>query len=138
MSKCVLCVHSLYSLMIDFSNTAVIEAVSSQTSKCVDLEKSKQMSSAFSVMYCSVIRLLRVKVCDVKDYLRFLTDPCCLDRLCVPPHVYKEATSTKELLSCLCPDYINPKNTFVLEEIVATFGSHRCKKLVREYTDKFH
>ena len=97
------------------------------------------MSSAFSVMYRSVIRLLRVNVCDLKDSLRFLSDPHCLHKPCVPIDDYEDVPSTRELLNRLYKDgYINPENTFVLEVIVANCGSQRCKELVRKYTDKFH
>ena len=116
-----------------------VNALSSQASHhCDDLKRAKQMSSAFSSMYRSIIRLLQVNVNEVKDSLRYLTDPRCLDKLCVPPKVYKDTTSTKDLLRRLCPRYINPKDTFVLEEIVSNFGSQRCKRLLSDYTDKFN
>ena len=116
-----------------------VKALSPQTScHCSDLKRAKQMSSAFSSMYRSIVRLLRVNVNEVKDSLCYLTDPQCLDKLCVLPKVYKDATSTKDLLSRLCPRYINPKDTFVLEEIVTNFGSQRCKRLLKDYTEEFH
>ena len=96
------------------------------------------MSSSFNSLYRSVIRLLRnVDVSEVKECLRYLTVPKHFDKLCVPPRVYEQAVTTKDLLDRLCPQYINPGNTFVLEEIVTHFGSHRCKKLVQEYMNKF-
>ena len=110
------------------------------TLNCVDLEdneKSEEMSSDFSRMYRSIIRHFRVDVCEVRDSFRFLTDPRHPDQLCVPPSVYKDATTTKELLTCLCPRYVNPKKTFVLKEIVREFGSQKCKKLLQDYTEKF-
>ena len=96
------------------------------------------MSRFFRNMYRSVIQLLRrVDVREVKDSLRHLTVPGRSAELCVPPQVYEFAASTKDLLDHLCPKYINPENTFILEDIVANFGSRRCKRLVQEYIDKF-
>ena len=95
------------------------------------------MSRVFRNMYRSVIQLLRrVDVREVKDSLCFLTVPGRCGELCVPPQVYEFAASTKDLLDHLCPKYINPENTFILEDIVANFGSRRCKRLFQEYMDK--
>ena len=103
-----------------------------------DQRRFEEMSSSFNVMYRSVVRLLRnVDVGGVKEHLCYLTVPKEFDKLCVPPHVYEHAATTKDLLDRLCPQYINPGNTFVLKEIVTYFGSHRCKKLVQEYINKF-
>ena len=95
------------------------------------------MSSDFKSMYRSVVGLLRANVEKVKDSLRYLTSPRCFNELCVPPKVYEDATTTKDLLNKLCPTYINPQDTFVLEEIVKEFGSHRCKKELKDYMDKY-
>lgn len=116
-----------------------LTVIESSASKCDDLERSKQMSSAFGRMYRSVIQLLRVNVREVKEIVRFLSDPRRLCKPCVPIDDYKYVTSTRDLLTHLYKDgYINPENTFVLEEIVASCGSGRCKELVRKYTDEFH
>ena len=95
------------------------------------------MSSDFNRMYRSVVGLLRVKVEKVKDSLHYLTNPRCLNELCVPQSVYEDATTTKDLLNRLCPMYVNPENTFVLEEIVNEFGSRRCKEVLKDYIDKY-
>ena len=95
------------------------------------------MSSDFNSMYRSVVGLLRANVGKVKDSLRYLTNPQRLNELCVPPSVYEDATTTKDLLNRLCPMYVNPEDTFVLEEIVNEFGSRCCKKELKDYTDKY-
>ena len=103
-----------------------------------DLRKSWQMSSAFNSMYRSVIsRLLRVDVEKVKDFLHYLTNPRRLNELCVPLRVYKNATTPKDILNRFFPTYINPEDTFVLEEIVNEFGSRCCKKELQDYIDRF-
>ena len=89
-------------------------------------------------MYRSVISYMqKVDVGEVKESLRYLTNPQYPNKLCVPPRVYKNTTSTKELLDRLCPMYVNPEDTFVLEEIVNEFGSHRCKKALKDYDTYF-
>ena len=103
-----------------------------------EYKKSKEMSSEFNILYRSIIRHLRVDVSEVKDVLRFSTKPQNFTQLCVHPSVYEDATSTKDLLERLFPDYINPGNTFLLEEIVRNCGSSQCKRLLKKYTVKFH
>ena len=95
------------------------------------------MSSDFKSMYRSVVGHSRANVEKVKDSLHYLTNPRRLNELCVPPSVYEDATTTKDLLNRLFPLYVNPEDTFVLEEIVAEFGSHRCKKELKDYTEKY-
>ena len=95
-------------------------------------------SSAFKNMYRSVVGHMRgVDVGKIKGSLCYLTNPQCPRQLCVPPRVYRNATTTKELLDRLCPTYVNPEDTFVLEEIVNEFGSRRCKKELKDYTDVY-
>ena len=95
------------------------------------------MSSDFKSMYRSVVGLLQVNVEKIKDSLRYLTNPRHLNELCVPPSVYEDATTTKELLNRLCPKYVNPQDTFVLQEIVRECGSRNCKRTLKVYTDKY-
>lgn len=101
-----------------------------------EVKKSEKMSSAFGKLYRSVISHLRhVDVNEVKDSLRYLSNPLSSSQRCVLPSVYEDAASTKDLLDRLHPEYINFESTFLLEEIVDSYGSRRCKKLLREYTD---
>ena len=95
-------------------------------------------SSAFKTMYRSVLsHMSMVDVGEVKASLRYLTNPQCPKQLCVPRRVYQNATTTKDLLDRLCPTYVNPEDTFVLEEIINEFGSRRCKKELHDYIDEF-
>ena len=101
-------------------------------------KKSKEMSSVFSKLYRSIIgHMRRVDVDEIKDVLYYLSNPRSPSERCVPPGVYQSATSTKDLLDRLYPEYINPESTFPLEEIVDSCGSRQCKKILREYTSKY-
>lgn len=106
---------------------------------CADAKKFKEnMSTAFNKLYRSICDChLQVKASKIKDVLEFCSDPDNLSQRCVPPSVYEDATSTKDILRRLYPDYINPEKTFVLQEIVNTCGSQRCKDLVDDYACKY-
>lgn len=103
-----------------------------------DCKKSEAMSSEFNRLYRSIIHHLRVDVGEVKDVLRYSCKPQHLSQRCVHPSVYEDATSTKDLLDRLFPDYINPEDTFLLQEIVENCGSGQCKRLLKKYTSKFY
>ena len=103
------------------------------------LRSLKKMSSEFNKLYRSIIHHLRVDVSEVKDVLRYISKPHHLTQRYVHPSVYQDATSTKDLLDQLYPDYINPEDTFLLEEIVAYCGScPECETLLEGFTSKFH
>jgi hypothetical protein len=101
-------------------------------------KKAKQMSSAFNKLYRSIVHHLRVNVSKIKKVLHYCSNPRDLSQRCVPPNVYQDVTSTKDLLERLYPEYINPENIFVLEEIINNCGSRQCKTLLHEYVNTFH
>ena len=109
---------------------------------CCDPKKSQAMSIAFANMFRAIYQLLelsrRVKVYKLKEFLRCFCHPKSPRQLCVDPRVYEGATSTKDILKKLCPEYINPAELFVLEGIVETFGSRQCKKLLRDFQNNFY
>ena len=100
-----------------------------------DPKRSQAMSVAFASMCRAIISLLEgtVDADELKDFLRYLVDPQSPDQLFVDPSIYKGATTTKEVLECLCPRYVNPTELFILEGIVETFGSDQCKKHLEDY-----
>ena len=117
-----------------------INAPTANQAICADPKKGEAMSTAFANMYRAISTLLgrRVDIDELKDFLWYLCHPQAPHQQCVDPRVYGGATSTKDVLKSLCPGYINPMKVFVLEGIVETFGSRQCKKLLKDYTDKFY
>ena len=106
---------------------------------CSDPKKSQAMSTAFANMYRAISRLLprSVQADELEEFLRCFCHPQSPRQLCVDPRVYEGATSAKDVLKKLCPEYINPAELFVLEGIVETFGSRQCKKLLQDFQDEF-
>ena len=107
---------------------------------CFDLKKGQTMCTAFANMYRTISRLLgrSVDIDELTDFLWCLCLPQAPHQRYVDPRVYGGATSTRDVLKSLCPEYINPMKLFVLEGIVETFGSRQCKRLLKNYTDKFY
>ena len=104
-----------------------------------DPERGQEIIVAFANMCRSITRLLgrSLDVKELKDFLDYFCDPQALQQRCVNPEVYRGAKSTKDILKSLCPEYINPMKLFVLEGIVETFGSQRCKRLLRDYKENY-
>ena len=108
-----------------------------------DPKKGQRVSIQFAGTYRAISKDLQKKngdiqennedVQEIKDFLRYLVDPQSPDQLCVDPKLYEGATTTKEVLQCLLPQYINPTKLFILEGIVETFGSDQCKKYLDDY-----
>jgi hypothetical protein len=98
------------------------------------------MNTAFANMYRAISRLLQrsVQADELEEFLQCFCHPQSPRQLCVDPRVYEGARSTKDILKKLCPEYINPAELFVLEGIVETFGSRQCRKLLRDFQDKFY
>ena len=99
------------------------QSSSPQTSD--DLKRAKQMSSAFSSMYHSI--LLGFCVCVTSlTFTSCVFLPSCTE-MPLPQRTFSG-------VSVPCRYYINPKDTFVLEEIISKCGSQQCK----DYTDEFN
>ena len=136
-----ICTHIIEPDMLPQKQGSEINASSiASLAVCADPKKGEAMSTAFANMYRTISTLLgrRVDIDELKDFLWYLCDPQAPHQQCVDPRVYGGATSTKDVLKSLCPGYINPMKVFVLESIVETFGSRQCKKLLKDYMDKFY
>ena len=107
-----------------------------------DPKRGQAMCTAFANMYRAISRLLQrsrsLDVDELKDFLWCFCYPHSPQQRYVNPRVYEGATSTKDVLKRLCPDYINPVELSVLRGIVETFGSRQCKRLLEKYLDEFY
>ena len=106
------------------------------------MAKLHHQSAAFSRMFSSITRLLgrNVKVANLKQFLRYFSNPLLPSQRYVDPGIYEGPKSrrAKDIIDRLYPEYINPENTFLLEEIVRNFGSLQSKKCLEEYTSEYH
>ena len=102
-------------------------------------EKRQVISIGFAKMYRTICGILgrSVNVDELKDYLYFFCNPKSLRQQCIDPVIFKEATSTKDVLKSLYPKYINPIELFILEGIVEAFESSQCKRLLSEYKENY-
>ena len=96
------------------------------------------MARKFAVMFSEVVAILNtyVSVSKLKDFLDCYTHPLYPEQPYIDPKIYRDATTTMELLKSLFPQYINYMHYYLLENIVVTFGCDRAKELLQQYTDQ--
>ena len=105
-----------------------------------DLRRGHQHSAAFSKMYGAITRGIgrSLDVDELKLFLRYYLCPHAPSQHYVEPGIYEDAESTRDILDRLCPVYVNSGNVYLLEEIVSLSNSRQCKRLLDEYTRKYH
>ena len=96
------------------------------------------MVKDFAVMFSEVVTILNTSVSfsKLKDFLDSYAHPLYPEEPYVPLKIYRDATTTMELLKSLFPRYINFMHYYLLEDIVVTFGCDRAKELLQQYIDQ--
>ena len=72
----------------------------------------------------------------MKEFLESYCHPLYPEQPYVASKIYGNATTTKEVLKSLFPQYINYIHYYLLEDIVVTFGCDRAKEVLQQYTDQ--
>ena len=75
-----------------------------------------------------------VQISTLKEFLKSYSHPLYPGKHYVDPKIYGTATTTKEVLEFLFPQYINYMHYYLLEDIVVTFGCDRAKEVLQQYT----
>ena len=88
-------------------------------------------------MFSHVTDLLdkSVDVAKLKDFLGCYSHPLYPEQPYVDPKIYKDASTTKQLIKSLFPQFINFMHYFLLEDIVEKFGCAKAKEVLKQYTD---
>ena len=79
-----------------------------------------------------------VQTSELKEFLESYCHPLYPEQYYVDPKIYRAATTTKEVLKSLFPQYINYIHYYLLEEIVEEFGCDRAKEVLQEYTNQMY
>lgn len=108
---------------------------------CSDPEYSHKSSRSglFATMFIKLKRNLdrSVKPKDLKEFLRYYSNPTSPEHCLVDEQHYNRFRSTSKILDSLHPTYINFKNYHLLQEIVDNYGSEPSKKLLRDYKSQW-
>ena len=101
-----------------------------------DPRERHHLSREFAIMFSDVTDLLdkSVDMAKLKDFLDCYCHPLYPEQLYVDPKTYKDATSTKQLIKSLCPQFINFMHYYLLEDIVRKFGCDKAIEVLQQYT----
>ena len=92
----------------------------------------------FATTFTELAEILNtsVQISKLKEFLKSYCHPLHPEEHYVEPKIYGTATTTKELLEILVPQYINYMHHYLLEDIVVTFGCDRAKEVLQQYIDQ--
>ena len=100
-----------------------------------DCKRKFRKYGSFAAMFPKLKQSLEksVKPDDLKDFLRYFSNPASPEHCLVDKQLYANIDSTSQILDSLHPTYINPANLLLLQEIVDNYGSDHSKKLFHDY-----
>ena len=103
-----------------------------------DPSETHHLSKEFAVLFSYVTDLLdkSVDMARLKDFLDCYSHPLYPEKPYVHPKIYKNASTTKQLIKSLCPQFINFIHYYLLEDIVESFGCDRAKEVLQQYTEQ--
>ena len=89
-------------------------------------------------MFSDVTDLLdkSVDVVKLKDFLDSYSHPLYPAQPYVHPKIYKDASTSKQLIKSLCPQFINFMHYYLLEDIVVRFKCDEAKEVLQQYTEQ--
>ena len=103
-----------------------------------DSRELHHLCREFATTFTKLTKILNtyVEISELKEFLESYSHPLYPEQHYVAPQIYGNATTTKELLKSLFPQYINYIHYYLLEDIVVTFGCDRAKEVLQQYTDQ--
>ena len=103
-----------------------------------DPRETHHLSREFAVMFSYVTDLLdkSVDITKLKDFLDSYSHPLYPEQHYVQPKIYKDASTTKQLIKSLFPQFINFMHYYLLEDIVASFECGRAKEVLQQYAEQ--
>ena len=101
-----------------------------------DPRESHHLCREFATTFTKLRKILNlcVHISELKEFLDSYSHPLYPEQHCVDRKIYRDASTTEELLKSLFPRYINYMNYYLLEDIVVTFGCDRAKEILQQYT----
>ena len=106
----------------------------------VDLRELHHLCRKFATTFTELAEILNtsVEIFKLKEFLESYCHPLYPEQPYVAPKIYGNATTTKEVLKSLFPQYINYMHYYLLENIVVKFGCDRAKEVLQQYTDQMY
>ena len=105
----------------------------------IDPRRGHNLCAEFAKMLIDVGNKLNdcTDMDTLKKFLKCYSHPSYPEKRYIEPCVYCDAKTVEDIVSSLCPKYINYMQHYILDEIVHTFGNEECKECLRKYKQLF-
>ena len=103
-----------------------------------DPRESHHLCREFATTFPEVANILNsfVQVSELKTFLESYSHPLHPEQLFIDPKIYRDASTTEQVIKSLFPQYINYMNHYLLEDIVVRFNCNRAKEVLQRYTEQ--
>ena len=102
-----------------------------------DPRESHHLSREFAATFPKIANILNtfVQVSELKTFLENYCHPLYPEQLYIDPKIYRDASTTEQVMKSLVPQHINYMHYFLLEDIVLTFECNRAKEVLQQYIE---
>ena len=103
-----------------------------------DPRESHHLCREFATTFPEIANILNtfVQVSKLKTFLENYCHPLYPEQLYIDPKIYRDASTTDQVMKSLFPQYINYMHYFLLEDIVVKFQCDRAKEVLQQYIEQ--
>ena len=112
--------------------------VKASTKPYSDPRESHHLYREFAIIFPEVTNILStfVQVSELKTFLESYCHPLHPEQLYMDLKIYRDASTTEQVVKSLFPQYINYMHYYLLEDIVVRFQCDRAKEVLKQYTEQ--
>ena len=103
-----------------------------------DPRESHHLCRKFATAFPEIANILNtfVRVHELKTFLENYCHPLHPEQLYINPKIYRDASTTEQVVKSLFPQFINYMHYYLLEDIVVKFQCDRAKDVLQQYTEQ--
>ena len=112
--------------------------VKASTKPPSDPRESSHLCRDFAIAFPEVANILNtfVHVSELKIFLESYSHHLHPEQLYIDPKIYRDASTTEQVMKSLFPQFINYMHYYLLEDIVVRFHYGRAKEILQQYTEQ--
>ena len=112
--------------------------VKASTKPYSDPRESHHLYREFAIIFPEVTNILNtfVQVSELKTFLESYCHPLHPEQFYIDPKIYRDASTSEQVVKSLFPQFINYVHNYLLEDIVVRFQCDRAKEVLQQYTEQ--
>ena len=120
--------------------TPTQEVMKSPSKPPPDPRETHHLCREFAVTFSGVTDILDKSIDkdELETFLQSYSHPLYPEQLLVDPKIYEGASTTKQVIKCLFPRFVNYMNYYLLEDIIGSFGCERANEIMQKYSAQKH